>query len=60
MLQLGLPLEILFRNVRLAMVSAGHLKPWESSGMLRGFTFLGEPLESTPVPAPPIKPGAVI
>jgi hypothetical protein len=60
MLQPGLPLEILFRNVRLAMVNGGHQKPWESSGMLKGFAFLGEPLESAPQPAPPIKPGAVL
>ena len=60
MLQPGLPLEILFRNVRLAMVNGGHQKPWESSGMLKGFAFLGEPLESAPQPAPPIKPGAVV
>ena len=60
MLLPGLPLEILFRNVRLAMVNGGHQKPWESSGMLKGFAFLGEPLESAPQPAPPIKPGAVV
>ena len=60
MLQPGLPLEILFRNVRLAMVNSGYQKPWESSGMLKGFAFLGEPREAAPQPAQTIKPGAVV
>lgn len=60
MLQPGLPLEILFRNVRLAMVGKGFQRPWESSGMLRGMAFVGEPLE--PVAPPPIRlsPGVFV
>lgn len=60
MVQPGLPLEILFRNVRLAMVRAGYQKPWESSGLLRGFSFFGEPREAVAPPASPLRPGSIV
>lgn len=60
MLTPELPLEILFRNVRLQMVGQGYQKPWESSGMLRGMAFVGEPREPRPAPAQRIAPGTTV
>jgi hypothetical protein len=59
-LQPGMPLEIMFRNVRVAMVRQGFQKPWESNGMLRGWSFVGDPQEPAPMPAKRIEPGVVI
>jgi hypothetical protein len=60
MLRPDLPLEILFRNVRLQMVSRGYQKPWESSGMLRGLAFVGQPRDNVPPPARPVPPGSIV
>jgi len=60
LLQPNLPLEILFRNVRVAMVSLGYQKPWESNGMLRGVAIVGDPQEPAPQPARRIAPGTIV
>lgn len=60
MLTPELPLEILFRNVRMQMVSEGYQKPWESSGMLRGVAFVGQPREPPPPPQRRLSPGGIV
>ena len=56
----GIPLEILFRNVRKSMVSQGFPKPWESNGMQRAFSFFGAPPEEDVQPVRNILPGQLV
>jgi hypothetical protein len=60
MLRPGIPLEVLFRNVRKAMVDNGYQKPWESTSMQRGIAFVGEPQEPAAWNPQPLAPGSFV
>ncbi len=60
MLTPDLPLEILFRNVRKQMINAGFQKPWESTSMVDGVAFVGQPREPVAEPARRIAPGKLV
>lgn len=55
----GVPVEIMFRNVRRQLARDGTQRSWESSGMLNPFSFHGSPDEPDQAPAAPLPPGRI-
>lgn len=56
----GIPIEIMFRNVRISMVRQGLPRPWDNNGMMRAFSFFGAPPEEDMQPARKIHPGQLV